>query len=194
MLFKTLKPQRIIKFFITVGIIMGLGYAVFISAPVQRIFYPLLYPEFVFKYADLNKVDPYLVSAVIRGESRFSHLAESGSGARGLMQIMPDTAEWAAEQIGIDFHPEMLFEPEYNIRIGCWYLRRLQKNFDEDLTIVLASYNAGQGNVKNWLGEGVWDGTLENLEQIPFYETRSYVEKVLNYYDRYRLLYETRTK
>jgi len=184
--------RRIIKFFIIIGIISGLSYSVYTSSMVQRIFYPILYPEYVFQYANLYKIDPYLVAAVIRGESRFSHTAESGSGARGLMQIMPDTAEWAAEQIGMDFHPEMLFDPEYNIRIGCWYLRRLQNNFEGNLTIVLASYNAGQGNVSNWLDNGVWDGKLTNLEHIPFSETRSYVRKVLRFYDRYRLLYENK--
>ncbi|MEL7563842.1 MAG: lytic transglycosylase domain-containing protein [Dehalobacterium sp.] len=182
--------RRIIKFFIIVGILAGLSYSVFTSSPVQRLFYPILYPEYVFQYANLYKIDPYLVAAVIRGESRFSHTAESGSGARGLMQIMPDTAEWAAEQLEINFHPEMLFDPEYNIRIGCWYLRRLQNDFGGNLTIVLASYNAGQGNVRNWLDNGVWDGKLAHLEQIPFSETRFYVQKVLRYYDCYRLLYE----
>lgn len=184
--------RRITKFLIVTGIVAVLGYTLFLSSPVQRIFYPVPYPEYVFQYADLYKIDPYLVAAVIRGESRFSHTAESGSGARGLMQIMPDTAEWAAEQLSLDFHPEMLFDPEYNIRIGCWYLRRLQNNFAGNLTIVLASYNAGQGNVSRWLEDGVWDGKLKSLDQVPFSETRFYVRKVLKYYERYRSLYETK--
>jgi len=182
--------RRFFKFLIITGIILGLGYSIFYSSPVQRIFYPLLYPEYIFSYAEKYQVDPYLVAAVIRAESRFFERAESGSGARGLMQIMPDTAKWAADQLGLDFHREMLYEPEYNIRIGCWYLRQLLDTFQGNLVLVLAAYNAGQGNVRRWLKEGLWDGSLTELYRIPFTETRFYVWKVLRYYQRYQVLYD----
>jgi soluble lytic murein transglycosylase len=178
------------KFLIIAGIILGLGYYIIFSSPVQKFFYPILYPEYVFSYAERYQIDPYLVAAVIRAESRFSITAESGSGARGLMQIMPDTAKWAADKMGLEFDREMLFEPEYNIRIGCWYLRQLLDSFQGNLIVVLASYNAGQGNVRKWMKEGLWDGRFASLNQIPFSETRLYVHKVIKYYQRYQDLYE----
>lgn len=191
MFFITRRIIKLFKFLFFTAFFAVLIYAIIFSSPVQKILYPIPHSEYVFRYAESYHIDPYLVAAVIRAESRFSHTAESGSGARGLMQIMPDTAEWAAEQLKMDFHPEMLFDPQYNIKIGCWYLRQLQNTFHGDLTVVLASYNAGQGNVQRWLEEGVWDGKLTGLDQIPFTETRLYVQKVLTYYNRYRLLYET---
>jgi soluble lytic murein transglycosylase len=182
--------RRIIKFLIISGIIFGLGYSIILNSPVQKIIYPVLYPEYIFPYAERYQVDPYLVAAVIRAESRFSHTAESGSGAKGLMQIMADTAKWAAEQLKLDYDQEMLFDPEYNIRIGCWYLGQLFHNFQGNLVVVLASYNAGEGNVRKWLGKNLWDGRLSSLDRIPFTETRLYVYKVLKYYERYRALYK----
>lgn len=184
------RTRRLIKFLILLIMIGSFAFALFQSPPVQRLLYPILYPEHIFRYADLYKVDPYLVAAVIKGESRFSHTAESVSGARGLMQIMPDTAKWAAEKLDIEFHPELLYEPGYNIRMGCWYLRELIDNFSGNLVLVLAAYNAGQGNVKKWLETGVWDGSYEKLEQIPFPETRFYVGKVLRYYEQYQKIYK----
>jgi soluble lytic murein transglycosylase len=184
-----LKIGRLFKFLIGFGILAVIACTVFYSKPIQRIFYPLLYQEYVFKYAENYQVDPFLVAAVIRKESRYSPTAVSPTGARGLMQIMPDTADWASRQLGIEFHQDLLFDPEYNIRMGCWYLRRLQDTFPDNLPVALASYNAGQGNVGRWLKEGVWNGELSHLNQIPFPETRIYVSKVLTYYRHYQRLY-----
>lgn len=184
-----LRVRRLVRFFLILGILISLCYAVILSPPVQKLFYPIPHSEYVYQYSRNYQVDPLLVAAVIRAESRFSHTAESGSGARGLMQIMPETAEWAAQKLKIDFHSEMLFDPQYNIRIGCWYLRELQDTFPDNLAVVLAAYNAGQGNVSKWLEDGVWDGQLNHLEELPFPETRIYVQKVLKYYQRYQELY-----
>jgi len=184
--------RRIIKFLIISGIIFGLGYSIILNSPVQKIIYPVLYPEYIFPYAERYQVDPYLVAAVIRAESRFSHTAESGSGAKGLMQIMPDTAKWAAEQLKLDYDQEMLFDPEYNIRIGCWYLGQLFHNFQGNLVVVLASYNAGSGRVQQWLKQ-LPEGTTYLIEDIPYQETKQYVKKVLRSYRIYAKIYNDRT-
>lgn len=155
-----------------------------------RIIYPFPYQEVVMREARNCGVDPYLVAALIHTESKFLANAESGQGARGVMQIMPDTGKWAAAQMGLrKFNPDMLFEPETNIKIGCWYLAGLLREFDGNRNIALAAYNAGRGNVKTWLIQGKWDGKLESADRIPFPETRNYVVMVTDSYRKYFYLY-----
>ncbi|MFZ5814565.1 MAG: lytic transglycosylase domain-containing protein [Bacillota bacterium] len=151
--------------------------------------YPLAYEESLFQRAREQQLDPYLVAAVIRAESRFRPRATSPQGARGLMQVMPETGQWAAEQMKLPFHPDYLYDPDYNIRIGCWYLANLLKEFDGDPVLALAAYNAGRNNVRKWLAERRWTGEGHTLEQIPFPETRHYVAVVLRDYQRYLWLY-----
>ncbi|MGE5397311.1 MAG: lytic transglycosylase domain-containing protein [Chitinophagales bacterium] len=154
-------------------------------------FYPLPHKELVMKYSAQYDVDPYLVFAVIRTESDFQSQATSSSGARGLMQLMPETASWAAQQAGLkDYEESQLSDPNVNIRLGCWYLNDLSREFKGRLPLVIAAYNAGRGNVREWLVQGVWDGSTENLQKIPFPETRMHVQRVLNDYEVYRTIYE----
>lgn len=155
-------------------------------------FYPFDYEPIIMAQARQNGLDPYLVAAVIRAESRFRPQATSPQGARGLMQIMPETGRWAAQQMKMDYNPDWLYEPEYNIRIGCWYLANLLQEFGEDPVLALAAYNGGQSNVKKWLDERQWTGEHQTLDQIPFNETRHYVAVVLRDYERYRWLYGTK--
>lgn len=151
--------------------------------------YPLEYRVHLFRYAEANDLDPWLVAAVIRAESRFRHDAVSRQGARGLMQIMPETGEWIAEQLKLPYAPELLFDPEYNIRLGCWYLANLEDEFRGSTVLALAAYNGGRSNVNRWLQEDRWTGEQHTLEQIPFPETRLYVAKVLRDVERYRRIY-----
>lgn len=151
--------------------------------------YPLTYETIIVRRSREHGLDPYLVAAVIRAESRFRPQATSQQGARGLMQIMPETGKWAAEQMEVDFHPDYLYDPEYNIRIGCWYLANLVKEFEGDTVLALAAYNGGRNNVQKWLNERQWTGESRTLEQIPFQETRHYVAAVLLDYKRYLWLY-----
>ncbi|WP_258359617.1 lytic transglycosylase domain-containing protein [Moorella sulfitireducens (nom. illeg.)] len=153
-----------------------------------RLFYPLPYLEFIVEYAHQEGLDPLLVAAVTRVESKFYPRAQSAEGARGLMQLMPETARLAAGQLGLAYDPERLFSPEYNLRLGSWYLAELLREFG-DLNPALAAYNGGRGNVHNWLEKGVWDGSTRNLDQIPFPETREFVRRVLYDYRVYRTLY-----
>jgi len=151
--------------------------------------YPLKYEEAISQWSQAYRLDPYLVAAVIRAESHFRPDATSSEGARGLMQVMPETGRWAAEQLGLPYEPDYLYNPDYNIRIGCWYLATLLEGFEGDVVTSLAAYNGGLTNVRKWLDENRWTGERHTLEQIPFPETRHYVAEVLKNQQRYQWLY-----
>lgn len=161
-----------------------------LAPSVSRLFYPIHYGEIIAEHARLYNLEPQLVAAVIRVESSFNSDAESPKGARGLMQIMPDTGTWVAEKMGMnDYSSEKLFDPRVNISLGTWYLHDLYQSFNANPYAALAAYNGGRGHVKRWLDEGIWDGSRENLADIPFNETRNFVEKVEKAYGRYHKLY-----
>lgn len=156
-------------------------------------FYPIHYKENIVKYSTVYDVDPLLIAAIIRAESKYYKDAESHKGARGLMQITPSTGEWAAQQIGIkDYHSDMLYKPEINIMMGCWYVSNLKKQFDNNINLVLAAYNGGSGNVSKWLQKVEYSVDGVNLHDIPFKETKNYVERVQNNYRIYNKLYDER--
>lgn len=162
---------------------------------IMGLFYPIKYTDLVMTYSRMYNLDPYLVFALINVESHYRADAESQRDAIGLMQVTPATGKWAAEKIGIkNFSKDMLFEPRTNIRIGCWYLNSLRQEFElgekeSDITLMLAAYNGGSGNVRNWLTNKDYSQTGTTLDQIPFMETQQYVEKVLRDYGVYKWLY-----
>ena len=157
-----------------------------------KYFFPLNYPEYIVKYSQKYKLDPYLVAAVIKTESNFDEGAKSNKNAYGLMQITPDTAQWAAEKMNINnFKTQMLYNPEFNIRMGCWYLDNLKEEFNNNMEVVLAAYNGGRGNVQKWLKSTEHSADGKNLHYIPFKETDKYVKKVKVNYSIYKYLYET---
>ncbi len=154
-----------------------------------RIRFPLKYEELVTKYATEYQLDPYFVFAVIWTESSFRSNVQSHAGAIGLMQIMPSTGEWIAEKIGLDeFNQEMLLDPEINIRFGCWYLAYLSRLFEGNEVKILAGYNAGPNNVKNWQ-EDWGEGHLPDAEDVPYSETEEYIKRVNNAKKIYEWLY-----
>lgn len=155
----------------------------------RLVLYPLGYRSILYARAQEYGLDPLLVAAVIRTESGFRPTARSSQGARGLMQIMPETGEWIASQMKIPYAPELLDDPDYNIRMGCWYLGHLLDQFGGDTTVALAAYNGGRTNVQKWLEENQWTGEHHTLEQIPFKETRLYVARVMRNHAIYRGLY-----
>lgn len=156
-----------------------------------KIFYPMKYSSYVFKYSSEYKLDPYLVAAVIRTESNFNNKAKSNKGAYGLMQITGETAEWSSKQMGIkEFKSSDLYDPEYNIRMGCWYLRNLADEFKDDPKLYLAAYNGGRGNVQKWLNSSKHSKDGKNLNYIPYKETDQYVKKVMTDYNVYKRLYK----
>lgn len=156
-----------------------------------KVTHPFKYEETIRQYAMEYHLDPMLVAAVVNVESKFDLKAESSKGAKGLMQIMDDTAVWGAEKIGIEeFETEQLYTPETNIRIGCWYLARLLDQYHGDKAVALAAYNGGSGNVSKWLQDAALSKDGKSLTAIPFPETEAYVERVLEQEGRYRQLYE----
>lgn len=158
-----------------------------------RLAYPIPFRAQVERAVEETGLDPFLIVAMMRVESRFNPQAESRKGARGLMQVMPETGAWVAMQMGMPrFHPDLLFDPEVNVLIGAWYFAHLQSRFGGQPIPALAAYNGGQGNVRRWLDSSLWDGTVDHVDRIPFAETRAYVQKVMTTYSRYRWAYAGR--
>lgn len=152
--------------------------------------YPIHYKDSIWKYSKEYNLDPYLISAVIRVESKFYEKAESTKNAKGLMQISPITGKWASKELGIDYYNEdSLFIPDTNIKIGCWYIDQLRNEFKGDLYLILAAYNGGSGNVAKWLKNPEYSEDGKKLKKIPFLETKIYVEKVMKNYKIYKAIY-----
>ena len=128
---------------------------------------------------DRFSVTPSLVHAVIKVESGYRADAVSRAGAIGLMQLMPSTAEWCAKKVGAEFEKADLFDPKCNITLGVYYLSYLLNRFNDEETVI-AAYNAGEGNVMLW--------KAQKLTEIPFPETRRYVERVINAQRIYQFL------
>lgn len=145
------------------------------------------------QYAAEFNLQPALVIAVIRNESSFNSRAESSIGARGLMQLKKDTAEWIAGKLKIQGYTfDMMWEPAINIRFGCWYLNYLSNLFDGDPVCVISAYHAGQGNVRTWLSSPACsdDGRTMELDRIPTEDTKLYAKRVTRDYGIYqKLLY-----
>jgi soluble lytic murein transglycosylase len=147
----------------------------------ERLRYPLHYSAYVRAHAQNYGLDPAFMAAVIYAESKFDAKARSASGAIGLMQLTPETPKGIALRTGGSaFRVADLENPEINIRYGAWYLRHLFAKYHDE-RLVLAAYNAGQGNVDTWLRNG---------ESIQFPETNAYVDRVEKlkriYRDAYR--------
>jgi peptidoglycan lytic transglycosylase len=146
-----------------------------------RIRYPLEYEHIVRGHAHQYGLDAALLAAVIYRESEFDADARSSSGAIGLMQLLPDTAEGIAQLTGGSrFEVDDLYDPEINVRYGSFYLRRLLEKYDDE-RLALAAYNAGQANVDGWIAAG--------REDIPFPETREFVDNVLEAREFYERAY-----
>jgi len=152
-------------------------------------FYPLYYEDVIRERALEYEIDPLLVLATIREESRFNSWNESVAGARGLMQIIFSTGEWIAQKLNLeDFNDDMLFDPEINIDLGCWYINYLKERFLNDPILIISGYNAGPGTTSKWLKE--YDRSdLDNfVENIPYSETREHIKKVMKSYQMYKRL------
>jgi soluble lytic murein transglycosylase len=149
----------------------------------ERLRYPLRYSQLVRERARAEGLDPALLAAVIYQESKFKTDARSSSGAIGLMQLTPSTAKGIAIRTGgTAFHVSDLTNPAINIRYGAWYLHDLFTKYDS-VRLVLAAYNAGQGNVDRWRKAGIG---------IQFPETRAYVSRVEHLETIYRSAWHSR--
>ena len=152
---------------------------------VQEVTLPLRHEDIIRQQAADKELDPSLIAAVIYAESRFRD-ATSHAGARGLMQITPQTADEIARRSGgTQFRQDDLAQPQINISYGSWYLRWLLRRYGENEMLAVAAYNAGTGNVDKWIAR---DPGL-TAREIPFPETRHYVAKVLDVRRDYRRTY-----
>ena len=156
--------------------------------------YPIKYEYYVESNAKKFGVDVCLVYGVIRTESGFDPNAVSQAGAIGLMQLMPDTFTWL-QNYRTDFMPEKLldsselYKPDVNIEYGTYLLRYLLDRYDGDVSLAIIAYNAGYGNVDNWLADGTIPKSGVTSEQIPFPETANYLTRVTEAMENYRELY-----
>jgi soluble lytic murein transglycosylase len=160
------------------------------SSSVSKILYPIHYQNEIQQNALTYELDPFLIAAIIRVESNYESDIESKKGAYGIMQLMPDTSDWIVDagKFSPGFKKE-LQNPAVSIQLGSWYLNWLHKQFNGNAVLAVAGYNAGQGNVFQWLETDTWDGTLEHASSIPYGETRHYIQRVLYYYNKYHKLY-----
>ena len=166
----------------------------------SMLIYPIKYKDHIRTSAAAEQVDPLLIAAIIRVESNYKPDKVSKKGAVGLMQVMPDTANWIAGKSGYDVPLDnRLFEPDLNIKIGSMYVRTLLDTFTsytddgasrfDRMAVVAASYNAGPGSVSSWLSNGTWTGSYNDISMIPFGETRHFVERIVYYYKKYERYY-----
>jgi soluble lytic murein transglycosylase len=149
--------------------------------------YPFPYLQLIETWSQQHKLNPLLVTALIRQESRFEPQIRSVAGAVGLMQVMPSTAEYIAEEM--DLGQYNLEKPQDNIQMGTWYLNYTHNRFDNHSLLAIASYNAGWGNVSKWLARSSQKDPDEFVEAIPFEETQGYVRQVFGNYWNYLRLY-----
>ena len=168
------------------------GYVIYQRVLYERALrnYPVAYAEVIDRNAKEFALDPYLVISIMRCESSFDSEAVSNRGAIGLMQVMPDTGEWIAHKLDMDdsFVTSMLYDPEVNVRFGCWYLQFLDGRFDGDRKQMIAAYNAGHHAVEKWLEDPAYaqDGALFF---IPYESTATYYDRVMAAYENYTSLY-----
>lgn len=178
------------KLFILFVIAILAAFSILNIPIVEKVIYPYPNQAIIEKYAVQYGVDPLFVVSVIREESKFIPQSESHKGAKGLMQLMPSTAQSIAESLGDKtYSEEELLNPEKNIQYGTWYLASLQRVFANNTTLVTAAYNGGRGHVQEWIKNGQIDPNNIRLQDIPFKETRDYVGRVLKSYEKYNKLY-----
>jgi soluble lytic murein transglycosylase len=157
---------------------------------VQELTLPLRHEDVIRQQAKDKNLDPTLIAGVIYVESRFRDQT-SHAGAKGLMQLMPATADYIARKSGgTRFEQGDLADPQINIAYGSWYLRYLLTRYHGNEALALAAYNAGEGKVDGWWQQASDRGeTFRAAKHIPFPETREYVAKVLDARRAYRREY-----
>jgi soluble lytic murein transglycosylase len=150
--------------------------------------FPFPYFDTILSWSQQRQLNPVLVTSLIRQESRFEREIHSPAGAVGLMQVMPATGEWIAEQI--DLKDYSLTDPQDNIKLGTWYLDYTHREYDNNSLFAVASYNAGPGNVSNWRQRFRTRDPDVFVEKIPFNETKGYIESVFGNYWNYLRIYD----
>ncbi|WP_099320974.1 lytic transglycosylase domain-containing protein [Anaerococcus sp. Marseille-P3625] len=178
---------KIIGFIIlTILTVIGLSYGI-IAYQTSRT--QINYQDQIKKYSDKYNVDPLLTAAIVKVESDFDNDAQSHQNAKGLMQLLDETAKHSAEVIGEKYYPEKLNDIDYNLNLGVGYYDYLFKYYNNK-ELALAAYNGGVGNIDKWIDEGLLNKDDPDISKIPFNETRQYVTKVLSNYNVYKTFYK----
>lgn len=151
--------------------------------------YPVKFEEPIRRYAAQNGIDPAYAAAVIMAESSYRPEVVSSANAQGLMQLLPSTGEWIAKKYDETYVEGCLFDPETNIRYGCWYLGFLVSRYDGSMVCASAAYHQGQGTVDKWLENSEYSVDGRMLSVIPSEATQTYVNRIMKYYEEYKKIY-----
>ena len=184
--------KRVIIIAVIIAAAILLGFLVdLVWGAVEKALHPTDFASYIREYAYEYNVPEPIIYAVIKVESGFDVRATSSVGARGLMQMMPETfSELTSDAyLGDNLHPDELYNPEVSIKYGTFYLSYLYSYFEHNWDNALAAYNGGMGNVSKWLANPEYSDLQGNLTYIPFEETRNYVRKVKNEIENYKKLY-----
>ena len=167
-----------------------------VSVPVEVLFayYPLHFGDEIRTFARETGLPGHLIAGIIRQESAFDPRATSPVGARGLMQLMPGTAQDVSRKVGVPYQPERLYDPEMSVRLGATYFKQLLDRFDGNVELALAGYNGGPNRISRlWKESGRPDVELADfVETLDLDESRNYVKRILVLSDSYRQLYPSR--
>jgi soluble lytic murein transglycosylase len=179
---------------LVIAVVLGLGLAFLVARePVEKgireITLPLRHEDVIRQQARDKGLDPALIAAVIYQESKFEDRTSS-AGALGMMQLLPDTAHFIARKTGgTQFTTRDLSTPQINIAYGSWYLRYMIDRYEGNQTLAIAAYNAGEHNVDTWVERAGGPDGFDADKDIPFPETRHYVDSVLDHKRQYRDTY-----
>lgn len=161
------------------------------SSPAYKLAYPIYYTDIINSYAQKNHLDSYLIASLIREESYFNKYAQSPVGARGLMQLMPDTASFIAQKYNIPFtNTYSLFDEKKNIELGTLYFKFVKSQLNKNDLYAVAAYNGGPGSVQSWRKNLQYNDFDEFIENIPYEETQNYIKKVYRSYWNYSNIYK----
>jgi soluble lytic murein transglycosylase len=190
---RTMRRRRVV---VLIGVAALTVFAVAVVVPVfhhavKEVVLPLRHEDIIRQQAREKDLDPALVAAVIYTESRFRDQT-SNAGAKGLMQLTPETAKFVEHLSGgSTFQVSDLSTPQVNIAYGTYYLRYLMNRYGGNEALALAAYNGGEGNVDRWVDAARQQGNALSIDSIPFGETRAYVRAVENAKQEYRDNYRT---
>jgi soluble lytic murein transglycosylase len=188
------RRRRLLAIFVAGGlaVVAALALQPLFHHAVREIALPLRHEDIIRQQAHDKGLDPALIAGVIYAESHFIDGRTSSAGAQGLMQLTPATAQYIAHKSGgTQFRTSDLGTPQVNIAYGAYYLKYLMQRYGDDVPLVLAAYNAGEGNVDKWIVQARAQGKSLDINAIPFGETRSYVTKVLDARKQYRQAYRS---
>ena len=190
---RRLRMRRIAWLAAAVVVIGGLTAAIIaprVDKAMQEVVLPLRHDDIIRQQARDKGLDPALIAGVIFTESRFRDQT-SHAGAKGLMQLLPSTADYIAQKSGgTAFKQGDLADPQVNISYGSFYLRYLMRRYGGNEVLAIAAYNAGEGRVDQWMFDARHRGEeFDHARHIPFPETRHYVQQVLDARSKYREQY-----